>query len=255
VVTDKLDSINKTETPPLVCIETATVPIKGIFVARALSRVGPVVRDAEQPTSQPAQARTDSSAKSANVMLTNFIHEELTLPKATVLGMAEEISEEVVDAINKGETANAKFSTKHGEENGNDKLYQKVLVDKLDHFAPREKQLIEPVLKGFAHVFHDEDTNDFKSTNVREHRIIITDPTPIRRPHYRTPFALHDEMDSQVKYMLRKGVIRKSQSPLSASAIIVPKKSLDGKQKFRFCVDFRALNAVTKFDSYPLPHL
>jgi hypothetical protein len=38
-----------------------------------------------------------------------------------------------------------------------------------------------------------------------------------------------------------------------APAILVPKRSLDGKLKYRFRVDFRAVNAVTKFDSYPLP--
>jgi len=60
-------------------------------------------------------------------------------------------------------------------------------------------------------------------------------------------------MEQQVQKMLQKGVIRPSTSPWSAPAILVPKKSEDGKPKFRFCVDFRALNAVTKFDSYPLP--
>jgi len=33
----------------------------------------------------------------------------------------------------------------------------------------------------------------------------------------------------------------------------VPKKIEDGKPKIRVCVDFRALNSVTKFDTYPLP--
>jgi hypothetical protein len=53
--------------------------------------------------------------------------------------------------------------------------------------------------------------------------------------------------------MLAKGVIRESNSPYSAPAILVPKKGMDGKPKYRFCVDFRALNSVTKFDSYHLP--
>ena len=60
-------------------------------------------------------------------------------------------------------------------------------------------------------------------------------------------------MQTQVENMLDRGVIRDSRFPWSAPAMLVPKKSLDGKPKFRFCVDFRALNSVTKFDSYPLP--
>jgi hypothetical protein len=53
--------------------------------------------------------------------------------------------------------------------------------------------------------------------------------------------------------MLRKGVIRERTSPWSAPVILVPKKSLDGRQKYRFCVEFRALNAVTKFYTHPVP--
>jgi hypothetical protein len=42
--------------------------------------------------------------------------------------------------------------------------------------------------------------------------------------------------------MLDKGVVRKNNSPWSALAILVPKKSADDKPKYRFCVDFRDLN-------------
>jgi hypothetical protein len=65
------------------------------------------------------------------------------------------------------------------------------------------------------------------------------------------PFMLKDEIKAQVENMLAKGVIRESSSCWAAPAILVPKKSFDGKPKFWFCVDFRALNAVTKFDPYP----
>ena len=60
-------------------------------------------------------------------------------------------------------------------------------------------------------------------------------------------------MKTHVVKMLAQGIISESKSPWAAPTILVPKKSPDGKTKFRFCVDFRALNAVTKFDSYPLP--
>ena len=60
-------------------------------------------------------------------------------------------------------------------------------------------------------------------------------------------------MQTEVQNMLNKDIIRPSTSPWSAPAILVAKKSLDGKPKFRVCVDFRALNSVIQFDPYPLP--
>jgi hypothetical protein len=60
-------------------------------------------------------------------------------------------------------------------------------------------------------------------------------------------------MKTQVEKMLQQGVIRESDSPCFAPAILVSKENLDGKPKYRFCVDFRALNAVTRFNLYPLP--
>jgi hypothetical protein len=81
----------------------------------------------------------------------------------------------------------------------------------------------------------------------------VDNVAPIRRPQYQTPNALRDEIKSQIEKMLDKRFIRESNSPWSAPAILVPKKSPDGKPKFRFCIDFRALNSVTKFDPYPLP--
>jgi hypothetical protein len=76
---------------------------------------------------------------------------------------------------------------------------------------------------------------------------------PIRKAPYRIPFALRQEVDNQIQDMLRKVVIRESNSPWSAPIVLVPKKSAQGQPKYRFCVDSRLLNKVTKFDSYPFP--
>ena len=69
---------------------------------------------------------------------------------------------------------------------------------------------IELVLLKYAHVFHDEESNDFKATELVEHEINLEDPTPIRRPQYRTPFALKGEMKAQIEKVLEKGIIRES---------------------------------------------
>jgi len=60
-------------------------------------------------------------------------------------------------------------------------------------------------------------------------------------------------MKRQVQKMLDKGVISPNHSPWSSPVVSVSKKTDNGVPKYRFCVDFRALNAVAKYNSYPIP--
>jgi len=118
-----------------------------------------------------------------------------------------------------------------------------------------EGKIIEPVLIKYAGIFHDEEDNDFKSTNEIVHKMETGDATAIKKAPYKTPFALRQEMNRQVQKMLDKGVISTSHSPWSSPVVLVPKKSENGVPKYSFCVDFRTLNAVTNYDIYPLPRL
>jgi hypothetical protein len=66
---------------------------------------------------------------------------------------------------------------------------------------------------------------------------------------YRYPPSLKDEIERQVNTMLDQGLIQPSKSPFSSLVLLVRKK--DGS--WRFCVDYRYLNAMTVKSVYPIP--
>ena len=67
----------------------------------------------------------------------------------------------------------------------------------------------------------------------------------------RLPVCCKEVVQWEVSKMLENGVIRRSTSPWSSPIVLVQKR--DGS--WRFCIDFRRVNAVTHKDAYPLPRI
>lgn len=88
-------------------------------------------------------------------------------------------------------------------------------------------------------------------TEFGEHVIETGNHRPISVPPYRMPPAKKEFLQQEIDRMLADGIIEECESPWGFPVVLVPKK--DGK--FRLCVDYRKLNAITTGDSYPLPRI
>ncbi|KZR95506.1 Uncharacterized protein APZ42_010749, partial [Daphnia magna] len=78
------------------------------------------------------------------------------------------------------------------------------------------------------------------------------DARPIKSVPYRVSAFERQVIADKVEEMLEDGIIEESYSPWSSPVVLV-RKAKSGE--YRFCVDFRRLNAVTKRDIYPLPRI
>ncbi|KAG1949143.1 hypothetical protein F2P79_011956 [Pimephales promelas] len=109
---------------------------------------------------------------------------------------------------------------------------------------------LKALLKKWSHVFaaHEE---DFGRTAVVTHQIPTGTAPPIRERYRPVPPNLYPELRTLLQGMLDSGVVKESSSPWAAPVVLAKKK--DGS--WRFCVDYRKLNAITHKDSFPLPRI
>ncbi|GFU72432.1 retrovirus-related Pol polyprotein from transposon opus, partial [Trichonephila clavipes] len=82
------------------------------------------------------------------------------------------------------------------------------------------------------------------------HHIITTGPPVTARPRRLHP-KLYDAVKVEFEFLLAQGIIRPSKSPWSFPLHVVPKSD----STVRPVGDYRQLNSVTEFDSYPMPYL
>ena len=101
-------------------------------------------------------------------------------------------------------------------------------LEQLKEWPPELARKFERMLMEHHHIF-SLDKNEIGCTDTAEHFIELMD--------------LQDMLDG--------GAIRPSKSPWCNAIVLVRKK--DGT--LWFCIDFRRLNARTKKDSFPLPHM
>jgi hypothetical protein len=114
--------------------------------------------------------------------------------------------------------------------------------------ATREK--FRAFLHEYADVFAANSSAPDAAHSVH-HSIDTGTHAPIRqRPRPLNP-TMTKVVNDQVAEMLQDGIIRPSNSAWSSPVVLVKKKH----GQYRFCIDYRQLNAITNRDSFPLPNM
>ena len=118
-----------------------------------------------------------------------------------------------------------------------------------DFLSQQEIKKVKDLLYKYKHVFANSDA-ELPGTDKFQMEI-PTFAEPVSRKPYKIADKHKEFVSEQVKKLEKIGKIRPSISAYGAPTLVVPKK--DGT--FRWCMDFRDLNKVTKNITYPLPNI
>lgn len=179
------------------------------------------------------------------VRICNPLPQSVELKKNRKLGVLEVVEEPVVGVLSEQEDVTDVMSS--GVLAGGDSIL-KELASKAE--LPRKEQVeLYDFLQKYKSVFslHGE----LGRYEGLPFSIDTGDARPVCQMPRRVPHHWKAEVDKQLDQMLEQGVIEPSTSAWASPICLVRKK--DGS--LRFCVDYRRLNAVTKGDAFPVPHM
>mgnify|MGYP001546096517 CR=1 FL=1 len=193
--------------------------------------------------------KAESFAKVVNVT-----ENEVVLYANQRLGHCESVYEQVQQNSKQSEAVLSVTANSPSNEENKDEDVPEHLKDLFErsctHLDNSQVNQLKKALIRYQDVFA-KSPEDMGLTDRVEHVIDTGDARPIRLPVRRQPIALQEIEKEEVEKMLKRNIIAPSNSPWSSPVTLVKKK--DGST--RFCIDYRALNQITRSDSYPIPRI
>ena len=128
-----------------------------------------------------------------------------------------------------------------------DKKFEEKL--RIGEMNDERKEILKELLKKYKNLF-EYDKEKLGKIKVAKHEIIIEEgQKPISQRRYKETEEKCRFIKKEVEQLLKMGKIRESKSPWASPVVLAKKKDAD----YRFCIDYRKLNKITKGDSYLTP--
>ncbi|KIH57143.1 integrase core domain protein [Ancylostoma duodenale] len=115
-----------------------------------------------------------------------------------------------------------------------------------------QKTAVVDMVNDFRDIFISKNGEIGRYSGKIRHRIDLIENSKIpKQKPYRVPLEQRKEVIQQIQELLKQRIIEKSSSPFCAPIILVKKKD----QTWRFVVDYRKLNSITKSETYVIPNI
>lgn len=122
-------------------------------------------------------------------------------------------------------------------------------VKSYESLSTDEKELADSIVRSFKNI--STDVKGLGRTKLIEHVIDTGDAAPVKVRQYPLSPEKKAALNSELDRMLELDVVTTSESPWNNPVLLVKKTNGD----WRFCLDSRKLNEVTKGDSYAIPYI
>lgn len=116
------------------------------------------------------------------------------------------------------------------------------------NISHEEKRKLENLMLKYQELLQEQGGG---VTNRARHQIVTDGSSPPYQHPYRMSSPKQDFIRQEVQRLLQEQKIRPSNSPYGAPVVLPLKKN----GQYRFAVDYRRLNKITRKDGYPLPRI
>ncbi len=200
-----------------------------------------------------AKTLVDPGKEEVPLRLLNVTKETIHIRKGTVVAELVPISDvkevvryNVVQTSTDGEETNQENDDQHQLPAHLEEIWQSSMIE-LDE---EQRGELKKLLNKHSELF-SKSKEDLGLTDLVEHHINTGDARPIRQRARRLPLQQREEEKRQIEKMVEQGIVDESQDPWSSPVVLVRKKD----NTWRFSIDYRAVNACTAKDAYPLPRI
>ncbi len=116
-----------------------------------------------------------------------------------------------------------------------------------DGVSEQQKVRLWELMEDFKDIFALNE-NEVGLTHLVQHVVDTGDARPIRVRPRRLPLAQQQSADKGFEEVLQAGIVEPSESLWASAVVMVPRKNIS---RWRFCIDYRQLNKVTKKINIP----